>query len=146
MDPKEPDDTDEDEMVEDVVVILLEDEIEDNQMVEDVVDVVPSPVVEIAHITIVWATEMAAQPGCFIIGEVELDESIVEVASLTAAVEATEGDIDNYAENDVEDNVKDDDIIILENLNDEIEELIPDEMTFRSDDEIPPYKSDVKDF
>ena len=35
---------------------------------------------------------------------------------------------------------------MLEDLADEIEDIIPDEMTFGPSDEIPPYESDVEDF
>ena len=56
------------------------DQIDEGQIIEDVEEVAPGTVLvaDIAQIAVVWAAEMAAQPGGFVIGEEELAEAIVE--------------------------------------------------------------------
>ena len=113
------------------------DQIDEGQIIEDVEVVAPglAPVADIAQITVVWAAEMASQPGGFVIGEEELAEAIVEAQALAAATKIAEDDLD-----DDDEDIRDDD-----DLMDDDEEIAadpPEEMTFGPDDDILPYESD----
>ena len=122
-----------------------EDDIEKGQIIEHVADVVPGLATEIAQIAAIWDMEMAAQRDGIITGEVELVEAIMETITLVVTVEATQYDIKDDIDDDVQDNVVDNDFIMLEDLDDEIDEIIPNEMTFGPNDEIPPYELGVED-
>ena len=107
------------------------------QIIEDMDAVAPrpAPAAEIVQIATVWATEMAAQPDGFMIGEEELAEAILEAEALTAVVKMAEDDPNEDDEDiDDDDDMMDDDEDIAADL--------PVEMTFGLDDDIPPYESD----
>ena len=119
MDPNEPDQMDEGQIIEDIDAVALG----------------PAPAADIAQIVAVWAAEMAAQPNGLVTGDDELAEAIVEAEALVATTKIAEDDLGGDDE-DVEgyDGLMDDD--------EEIAADLPEEMTFEPDDDIPPYESD----
>ena len=78
---------------------------------------------------------MAAQPDGFRIGNEELAEAIIEAKALAAVAEVADDNLDED-DGDIEDG---DDLMDDEK---EIAVDLPEEMTFRPDDDIPPYESD----
>ena len=76
MDPEEPEQLDEDEIM-------------------DVIASGPVPTADIVQIAAVWVVEMAAQPDGFVIEEEELVEAIVEAQAFAAAVEIAKDDLDD---------------------------------------------------
>ena len=134
----------EDEDVEEDVDKDKEPEIDLNEpdhMEEDINAVVPRPALaaNIAHIVVIWAAEMAAQPSGFEIGDEELAEAIVEAEALVAAAEATDDELDEDEDEDDED-IEDDEALLDDD--EEIAADLPEKMTFGPDDDIPPYESD----
>ena len=109
----------------------------EGKIIEDIdaVALRPTPTPDIVQIVIVWATEMAAQPDGFVIGDEQLAETIVEVEAFAAATKIAEDDLDEDHE-DIED---DDDLM---DDDEEIAADLPEEMNFRPDDDVPPYESD----
>ena len=106
-------------------------------MDEDIDVVAPglTPTVNIAQIATIWAAEMVAQPDAFEIGDKELVEVIVEAEALVVATEAANNELEEDGE-DIED---DDDLM---DDDEEIAADLPEEMIFRSDDDVSPYESD----
>ena len=108
------------------------------EYMEEDIDVVaprPAPAADIAQIAVIWAAEMAAQPGGFEIGDEELAEAIAIPEALVATTEATDDELDEDDED-----IKDDDALMDYDV--EIAADLPEEMIFGSDDGIPPYESD----
>ena len=109
---------------------------EPDHMEEDI-DVVapgPAPAADIAQIAVIWAAEMATQPGGFEIGDEELAEAIVVAEAFVAAVEAVN---DELVEDD--EDIEDDDALM--DNDEEIAADLPEEMTFGPNDGILPYES-----
>ena len=68
------------------------------------------------------------------IGEKELAKAMVEATAIPAVAEIAEDELDN------DEDVRDDDDVMDDN--EEIATDPPEEMTFRSDDDVSPYESD----
>ena len=105
MDPEEPDQMDEGQIMEDI----------------DAVAPGPAPTTDIAKKAAVWAIEMVVPPDGFVVGEEELAEAIVEAEMLTVIAKVADDDLDE-GDGDIEfdGDLMDDDEEIATNLPEEM--------------------------
>ena len=85
---------------------------------------------------------MAAQPDDVNIGADGIVEAMIQAQALAADDEAADDELDEIGGDD--EDLDDEDDLMGEWIDDdeEIAAVLPDEMTFGPDDDIPPYASD----